>query len=161
MGNYEIRLAHDDEISEIVGIYHSLIGSPGCSWDLDYPSRETAEDDVKNGYLYVMKDGEKIIAVATAGNLDEWGDLQWSLQNPCELARIGVIPAMQKQGIGSILLEHIIKEMKDKGYDGMRFTVWKNNHGALAFYEKNGFEKCGEVFRFDRDNWCYQMEFNT
>ena len=161
MNNYEFRLANYDEISEIMDIYHSLIGTPGCTWDLYYPSRETAEYDINNGFLYVLKNGEKIIAVASAGNLDELGDLQWKLRNPCELARIGVMPTMQKQGIGSVLLKHIINAMADKGYDGMRFTAWKNNLAALALYNKNGFEKCGEVFRFGRDNCCYQMQFNS
>jgi ribosomal protein S18 acetylase RimI-like enzyme len=161
LNNYEFRLANCDEISEITNIYHSLIGTPGCTWDLDYPSRETAEYDVNNGFLYILKDGEKIIAVASAGNFDELGDLQWKLQNPCELARIGVMPTMQKQGIGSILLKYLIQAMADKGYDGMRFTAYKNNHAALALYDKNGFEKCGEVFRFDRENCCYQMKFKN
>ena len=160
MNNYEFRLANFDEISEIINIYHSLIGTPGCTWDMDYPSRETAEYDINNGFLYVLKNSEKIIAVASAGNFDELGDLQWNLKNPCELARIGVMPTMQKQGIGSILLQYVIKAMADKGYDGMRFTASKNNHAALALYSKNGFEKCGEVFRFGRENCCYQMQFN-
>ena len=144
-----------------MSIYNSLIGTPGCTWDLDYPSRETAEYDINNGFLYVLKNGEKIIAVASAGNFDELEDLRWKLRNPCELARIGVMPTMQKQGIGSILLKYVIEAMADKGYDGMRFTACKNNLAALALYDKNGFEKCGEVFRFDRDNICYQMQFHT
>ena len=160
LSNYEFKLANYDEISEITSIYHSLIGTPGCTWDLDYPNRETAEYDINNGFLYVLKDGKKIIAVASAGNFDELGDLQWKLKNPCELARIGVMPTMQKQGIGSILLKYIIKTMAKKGYDGMRFTVCKNNHSAIALYNKIGFEKCGEVYRFGRDNYCYQMQFN-
>jgi len=161
LNNYTFGLANYDDIPEITNIYHSLIGTPGCTWDLDYPSRETAEYDIKNGFLYVLKNSEKIIAVASAGNFDELGDLEWKLKNPCELARIGVMPTMQKQGIGTIILQYIIEAMRAKGYDGMRFTAWKNNHAALALYDKNGFEKCGEVFRFGRENCCYQMQFNT
>ena len=161
MNNYEFRLANCGEISEITNIYHSLVGTPGCTWDLEYPNRETAEYDINNGFLYVLTSGGKIIAVASAGNFDELGDLQWKLKNPCELARIGVVPTMQGQGIGSVLLQNVIKAMADKGYDGMRFTACKNNHAALALYNKNGFEKCGEVFRFGRNNCCYQMQFNS
>ena len=73
----------------------------------------------------------------------------------------GVMPAMQNQGVGTMLLQHIIEAMRAKGYDGMRFTACKKNLPALALYDKNGFEKCGEVFRFSRENCCYQMQFNT
>jgi len=41
------------------------------------------------------------------------------------LTRIVVMPTMQKQGIGSILLKYIIKAMADKGYDDMRFMACK------------------------------------
>jgi len=161
LSNYTFGLASYGDIPEIVNIYHSLVGTPGCTWDLDYPSRETAEDDIKNDWLYVLRNGERIVAVASAGNFDELGDLEWKLKNPCELARIGVMPTMQKQGIGTIILQHTIEAMRAKGYDGMRFTACKKNLPALALYDKNGFERCGEVFRFGRENCCYQMKFNT
>jgi ribosomal protein S18 acetylase RimI-like enzyme len=37
--------------------------------------------------------------------------------------------------------------------------VSKTNNAALALYEKNGFERCGEVFRFGIDFYCYQITF--
>ena len=85
--------------------------------------------------------------------------MQWKPKNPCELARIGVNPVFQNQGIGTIILQHIITAMKEKGFDGMRFIVSKTNPAALALYDKNGFERCGEAFVFDIDWYCYQMKF--
>ena len=159
---YEFSRAKHDEIPEIVSIYHSLIGTPGCTWDLDYPSTETAEDDIKNNWLYTLKKHGKIIAVASAGKFDEKEHLmQWKPKNACELARIGVNPPFQKQGIGTIILQHIIAEMKVQGFDGMRFIVSKTNPAALALYDKNGFERCGEAVIWDSDWYCYQMLFGT
>ncbi|MCL2815894.1 MAG: GNAT family N-acetyltransferase, partial [Oscillospiraceae bacterium] len=95
-----------------------------------------------------------------AGKFDEWGHLlQWKPKNPCELARICVNPALQKQGIGTIILQHVIAAMKGQGFDGMRFIVSQTNYAALALYDKNGFERCGETFVFDRNWYCYQMKF--
>ena len=160
MNDYEFMLAKHDDISEIVSIYHSVIGTSGCTWSLDYPNEETAEDDIKNNWLYTLKKHGKIVAVASAGKFNDWEHLQeWKPKNPCELARIGVSPAFQKQGIGTIILQHIIKAMKEQGFDGMRFIVSKTNPAALALYDKNGFEKCGETFVFDIDWYCYQMTF--
>lgn len=100
-----------------------------------------------------------IVAVASVGEFEELNDLNWSPLHPCELARIGVAPAMQRRGIGSIILQRIMDLAKNSGYDGIVFLVSKGNAAALALYEKNGFEKCGEVFRFDLDFYCYQLRF--
>lgn len=159
MDNYAFMLANDDDIIEIVKIYHSLIGTPGCTWDFDYPSKESAKPDVDNKSLYVLKKDTKIVAVASVGDFNELGDLQWSLKNPCEMMRIGVLSTLRNQGIGTIILQNIIRISKEKGYDGIRMLVSKNNAAALALYDKNGFEKCGEVFKFDIDFFCYQIKF--
>lgn len=161
MDGYEFLLAEYDDTPEIVNIYQSLVGTPGCTWDSDYPSRESAESDVENKSLYILKKNGGIIAVASAGNFDELEHLQWAPKKPCELARIGVKPAYQKQGIGTLILQNVIKTMKEKGFDGIIMLVSKNNPAALAMYDKNGFEKCGEVFMYDIDFYCYQLKFNT
>jgi len=159
MDEYTFQLASLDEIPDVVNIYHSLIGTQGCTWDLDYPSKETAEFDISNNMLYTLKLNCRIIAVASVGDYDELGDLKWKPEKPCELMRIGVRQEFQKQGIGTIVLQNIIKIAKEKGYDGMRFLVSKTNPAALALYDKNRFERCGETFRFDIDFYCYQIVF--
>lgn len=173
LNQYEFQLASHDDIAEIINLYHSLIGTPGCTWNEHYPNKETAEDDINNDYLYVlkMKDeidtvaskivavASKIVAVASIGTFNELEDLTWKPQNPCELMRIGVHPTYQKQGIGTTMVQHIISLVKKQDYDGIRFLVSKNNPAALALYEKNGFERCGEVIKFDIDFYCYQISF--
>ena len=106
-----------------------------------------------------MKKQDKIVAVASIGDLGELCDLKWKPQNPCELARIGVCPELQKQGIGTLMLQHCFEIAKSQGFDGIRILVAKTNSAALALYEKNGFERCGEVFKFDIDFYCYQAMF--
>ena len=159
MGNYEFSLANHDDIPAIIGIYHSLIGTPGCAWNLDYPDIETAESDINNKGLYVLKSAGEIIAVTSISEPDELAHLSWKPENPCELARIGVIPAMHNQGIGSIILQKVINAAKNKNFDGIIMLVSKNNPAALALYNKHGFEKCGETSMFNIDFYCYEMVF--
>ena len=109
LDGYEFVLAERADIPEIVEIYHSLVGTPGCTWDYDYPSRKTAELDVGSNSLYALKKHGRIVAVASMGDFQELGHLQWSPEKPCELARIGVLPTMQKRGIGSVILQKIIE----------------------------------------------------
>ncbi|HZK34764.1 MAG TPA: GNAT family N-acetyltransferase [Bacillota bacterium] len=158
VNSYEFSLAEQDDIPQIINIYHSLIGTPGCTWSLSYPNRETAESDLDSNSLYVLKKNGTIIAVASLGEFNELEHLQWTLKVPCELARIGVIPTLHRQGIGSTILKNIIKTAKQKGFDGIRMLVSKCNPSALALYNKNGFKKCGEVNMHDNDFYCYQIK---
>ena len=112
MNNYTFSLAAYDDIPEIVRLYNSLVGTPGCTWDIEYPSKETAESDIHSDSLYILKSDNKIIAAASIGAFDELWDLEWKPKNPCELARIGVLPTMQKQGIGTIILRHVMNIAK-------------------------------------------------
>ena len=161
MNRNTFSLACYNDIPEIVHIYKSLVGTPGCTWGDDYPSRATAEWDIKHNNLYILKSNEKIIAIASIGDFDELGHLQWKPKKACELARIGVIPSMQKQGVGTMILQNVIDVAKEKGFDGIRMLVSKTNPAALALYDKNGFEGCGEVFMYDIDFYCYQMLFDV
>lgn len=153
-------IAKHDDIPEIVSIYRSLIGTPGCTWDEDYPNAETAEYDINKGWLHALKKQDRIVAVVSIGDIGELSDLKWKPKNPCELARIGVHPQLQKQGIGTLLLQHCFEVARNQGFDGIRILVAKTNTAALALYEKNGFERCGEVFRFNTNFYCYQIAFN-
>lgn len=154
-----VKGTHDD-ISEIVGIYRSLVGTPGCTWDEEYPNTTTAENDINNGWLYVLKKQDKIVAVVSIGDFGELSDLKGEQENSCELARIGVHPEFQKQGIGTVLLQQCFEIAKKQGYDRIRLLAAKVNKAALALYEKNGFKRCGEVYRFNIHFYCYLAAFS-
>ncbi len=151
-------MAEPGDILEIAEIYSSLVGTPGCTWGDDYPSAQTAKEDIACGSLYILKDVGRIIAVASMGAFDELGHYDWASQNPCELARIGVMPQMQSRGIGSLMLKKVMDAARARGFDGMRFLVSKTNPAALAMYEKNGFERCGEAHEYDIDFYRYQIK---
>jgi ribosomal protein S18 acetylase RimI-like enzyme len=157
--DYIFSLATRDDIPAIVSLYRSLVGTPGCTWDYEYPSLETAEQDCARQELFVLKKCGSIAAVASAGTFDELSDLPWKSENPCELARIGVPQNLQNQGIGTKILRHVMEAVKAKGFDGIRILVGKTNNSALALYEKNGFERRGEVYQFNHDFFCYEISF--
>ena len=160
MERYEFSPANAADIPEIVSLYHSLVGTLGCTWDEDYPSIATAESDLEQNTLYILRANGKIAAVASLGAFNELEDLPWAPKNPCELMRIGVAPTLQNRGIGTVMLRKMMALAKEKGFDGIRLLVSKHNAAALALYAKNGFEKCGEAFRFDIDFYCYQIKFD-
>ncbi|MCL1998441.1 MAG: GNAT family N-acetyltransferase [Turicibacter sp.] len=159
MTTHTFQLAQTSEIPEILGIYTSLIGFPGLAWNTEYPSQETAEGDIAHNSLYTLKDGEKIIAVVTAAPLDELADFDWGLKNPCEIGRLGVLATELRKGIGQEILGYTIAEIKSRNFDGIIMLVSKDNLAALALYQKNGFQICGEFFEWGIDFYRLFLRF--
>ena len=158
VAEYKFSTAKRADILEIVSLYHSLIGTPGCTWDFDYPDKEIVEADILEESLYVLRnDSNRIIAVAAAGKCSELDELSWSSSKPCDLARIGVLSEMQNHGIGTIILQNVMNEVRQRGFDGIRMLVSKRNPSALALYEKNGFHQCGETVKYGIDFFCYEI----
>ena len=158
---YTFSQAKSNDAPEVLDLYRSLIGSEGCAWSMYYPDIEVVDSDIKNNSLYILKDGEKIIAAAYAGAVDELAEVEWTPNNPCELARLGVSRDMHKKGIATILLEHVKCAVKERGFDGIVMMVSKDNLPALTLYEKNGFLRCGEAFMFGIEFYCYEMGFTS
>jgi len=159
MYNCDFLPANHDDFTEIMGIYHSLIGTPGCTWCLEYPDEELVRSDIDSKSLCVLKENGKIIAVAAAGALDDTEDLRWDVSRPCELSRLGVISSRQGQGVGTFMLKSVMQTAKEKGFGGMILLVSKTNPAAIAMYEKCGFKRCGETFMYGNDYYCYQVKF--
>lgn len=156
---YMIRKATKDDAGAILELYHSNVGTEGCSWNLEYPDMLEIERDTSEDSLYCLTNAEgEIIAAAFAGPADELNELRWdpNIKHPCELARIGVRPELHGKGIATILLQYIISDVKQRGYDSIRMLVSKTNQPALALYNKNGFTCCGETVMYDIDFYCYE-----
>lgn len=155
---YIFRLAKSGEGEDILKLYRSIIGTHGCTWSNEYPTIDIIISDIEMRSLYCMTDDKgQIIAAAAAGPFDELSSLEWDprMTAPCELARIGVAPSMQKRGLASKLLCAVIDDCRSRGYNGMRFLVSKTNYKALALYNKFGFQETGEVFMYGHDFYCY------
>ena len=157
----EIKMAKINDKEEIIKIYKSLIGFPGCTWSNEYPIIEDVEKDINKESLYIAYDDKKIIAVAAAGKDEELEHLEcWSkeIKEPCDLARIGVIKEYQNRGIAKILVKYIEQDVLTRGFDGIHFLVSKTNPKALAVYDRLEYKKCGETIMYDINWYCYEKK---
>lgn len=157
-----IRFAKNEDKEEILSLYHSLIGTVGCTWSKEYPTITEVEHDIKNSFLYCMCDENgTIIAVATAGIDDE---MDWLMQvdnmhNLCVLSRVGVKPILHNLGLGQMLVKHVMEDVEKQGYEGIIMLVSKTNPSAIAMYEKSNFIFCGESMMYDIDWFIYKKIF--
>jgi ribosomal protein S18 acetylase RimI-like enzyme len=162
---YVFGLASSKDADEILLLYHSLIGTPGCTWHMDYPAMENIRDDISAASLYCLRDESgRIVAVAAAGKSDELehDHIPWDahMKNPCDLARIGTLPTLQRKGLGTLLMMHILQDVQKRGFDSIRMLVSKTNPAALKLYDKMGFTCCGETYKYDIDFFCYELVLN-
>ncbi|NLT58660.1 MAG: GNAT family N-acetyltransferase [Clostridiales bacterium] len=151
MHSYVFALAGEGDAAEVLALYRSLIGTPGCTWDLDYPDGETVLRDIAEGSLYLLRQGDRIVSAAAAGQSDELAALDWRAKNPCDLARIGVLADCQRRGVGTRMLRSVVEAVRARGFDGIRILVARDNARALALYDKNGFCRGRAVRMFDLD----------
>ncbi len=161
--NIEIKKATNKDESQILEIYHSLIGTFGCTWSEEYPTIEDIRNDTLKKSLYTVWNDNRIIAVAAAGkdheldNLDCWDT---NIKKPCDLARIGVLKEFQNNGIAKQLVEYIEIDVVKRGFDGIHFLVSKTNPSALALYNKLKYKNCGETNMYDINWFCYEKKLD-
>lgn len=156
--DYVFRKANDNDKEAILALYHSMLGTEGCTWNENYPGMQEIDEDIENDSLYCLCNSSIIIAAAFTGCSDELLTLKWSenIRKPCDLARICVRRDMQRKGIGKLMLSLIFDDAKKRGFDGIRMLVSKQNVPALALYNKCGFACCGETEMYGIDFYCYE-----
>lgn len=65
-------------------------------------------------------------------------------ENHFEIERIYVLKAFLGQKIGQILFDNALEIGREKNLEYVWLGVWEENHRAIRFYGKNGFEIFGK-----------------
>ena len=161
MNDFEFSLAKIEDVPEILKLYDSLIGTPGCTWSEDYPGVEITERDINNEALYVLRSEGRIVAVASisANFGDNLRQYDWRSQNPCEMARIGVLPSLHGRGIGEYMMRLLADAAKERGFDGMMMLATRNSTGAQAIADKLGYHQYDEIILYDVRFRRYEIVF--
>jgi len=75
---------------------------------------------------------------------DILGYISASVENTaCHILSIAVIPEYRRKGIGSMLLNYLIKIAKEKGLNSIILEVKENNMPAINLYKKFNFKQIG------------------
>lgn len=82
-------------------------------------------------YIAYIKEGDRVIAF---GRILEDGIM-------CMFYDICVHPDYQGNGLGTLIMNHLIDKVKDKEYISLGLFVWEGNETASEFYGKFGFKK--------------------
>lgn len=73
-------------------------------------------------------------------------------RNAIEIERFYIHQDFHAKGLGSTLMAHCIDWSTERGKTAVWLGVWEENHAAIQFYQKKGFQKRGEKdFMFHDD----------
>jgi len=103
---------------------------------------QAALEDPAVSFKMLLQDGQpvgytKLVAGATAPGV--------SAKHPTELQKLYFLAGCRGQGLGRRLLRLAFEESKAAGHDGIWLDVWEDNHGAIRFYERSGFQQVADV----------------
>lgn len=114
--------------------------------------RRLLEQNVGNGYLLKVDGKPHCIA---------WWDVTRAEDMPgyAELICIHSLPERWHQGYGSRMMERVLSDIKEAGYQKIMLWVFEQNESARAFYEKHGFVWKGKVKpELEPIEICYERE---
>ena len=157
----EIKLLTNENIEEIKSLYSDIKNNTYTLWDDNYPSEDLILWDIERKGLWGVFDNETLIAITFAGERCEDGEENFTWQNTFKrrgtFARIGVSPKYQNQGIGTYLVDFVLKNLKSQGFDGVRILAGINNTNALKLYTKFGFINCGKTERYGHEYYLLEL----
>lgn len=130
-----------------------------------YPYRgfDKYEAETQGAFVYKVLDDDLLVGTFYLQptprpyyTLNRW-------QNPehtaLYLGGVGVLPLMQGHGVGRWLMDAVDAITQEKGYDAVRFDGVSSNTGLLAFYDKLGYTRCGEIHFGTKSIMCYEKVF--
>jgi len=86
--------------------------------------------------------------------------LSRTIGGDCELMMIGVLPAMQRQGIGLALLDRVIADARKHSAEAIFLEVRSGNPATVLYLGRN-FIKVGSRVRYYRGNDGEQFDAET
>ena len=146
--NFVIRQIKESEICLLKEfLYHAIFQREGAPLApksiIERPELQIYIKDFgkrQDDFCLCAQVGEKVVGMAWVRNIEGYGNID---DTTPELA-ISILPNYRNQGIGSKLLDALLKNMKEKGYQKTSLAVQKDNY-ALKMYKKAGYEIVGET----------------
>jgi GNAT superfamily N-acetyltransferase len=107
-----------------------------------------ALNSLRHAQVLLARDGTEIVGTLRLATKKPWSidaTCFSSVNRPLYLTSMAVAPALQRQGIGRLLLEQARAMARAWSADALRLDAYDGDAGAGAFYAKCGFRQVGRV----------------
>lgn len=149
------RKATANDIDAIAAIYAEIhteeeAGRTTTGWQRAiYPTRETAEDSVALGDMFVAEENGTVVAAARINReqVDVYAHVPWeyaaSDDEVMVLHTLVVSPTVKGRGIGSAFVAFYERYALENGCPVLRMDTNERNAAARSLYKKLGYREAG------------------
>lgn len=154
--NENIRNATASDIPAVERVYEEIhtaeeAGTQTIGWIRGvYPTRETAEDAVRRGDLFIWEDGEVLgAAIINQIQVDCYAGADWEYDVPadevCVLHTLVISPRASGRGCGRAFVRFYEDYARLHGWPELRMDTNARNTRARAMYAALGYHEIGIV----------------
>lgn len=157
--NMKLRLANEFDSNDIMEIIKQaqdyLKNNAIDQWQNGYPNIETIIEDIRNGYTYVLIEGNQVIGTAAIifdgevtynriyeGNWLTNGDY-------AVIHRIAIATNKKGKGCALHILNSVEQMCVDRSVFSIKIDTHEDNRSMQRFLIKNGFTDCGTIYLLD------------
>lgn len=161
MSKVTISQADWSELREVVRLYSDICDDLEsaavnyCGWGHGYyPTRSTAEEWMKEGWLYLMRREGALAGCIALTHKEEPGYREGCWKAPAASSEIYALhtvtthPAYRGQGLSRHLISFAKEQGRKDGMIALRLDVCDYNAPAIALYEQEGFSCVGKLDLF-------------
>jgi N-acetylglutamate synthase-like GNAT family acetyltransferase len=133
-GDYVLREATNADVPAVWTLISSVLSSYGIT-----TNRQTTDKDLvdieanywdRKGAFFLLVRGEEVIGTAA---------LHHETDAVCEICRMYLAPQYRGQGLGRRLLEHCVREARERGFEEMCLKTASVLVEAISLYKRAGF----------------------
>ena len=146
------ELCYLPRLSEILEEARRNIAELGIDqWQKGSPSAKDLKNDIKNGELYMSKEGEEILGFCYIGfsgepTYDKIYEGKWKREKFATVHRVAVASASRGKGVFRALIGFAENLAREMGMESVRIDTHRGNYKMQSALSKNGFEKMGIIY---------------
>ena len=146
MNFFTVRPMKESDLNVVMYLENTCFVAP---WGLKDVKYELNDNPVSN--LWVIESD----LTGVVGFVDYW--ITFDSATVCQIC---INPVYQRKGLGSILIEEMIKDCRTENVRNITLEVRDHNVAAIKLYEKHGFKKIivKEGYYTNGDNALYMIK---
>ena len=150
------RPAVAEDRGALQALYASVKGTAFCVWNDEYPGDDDIDMDLANGNLLVLTNGAEIVGALSVSDENELDTLNiWNRRDAvAEIARVGILPAWQGNGLAGLLLKRAEAWLAAKGFKTVHLLVERRHLPAIKTYLNAGYEIMGRCSMYGHEYYA-------
>jgi ribosomal-protein-alanine N-acetyltransferase len=126
------------DVPEVAAIEQRVFADP---WSVDsFVAEVERTPDI--GFPLVLRDGGVLVGYA----------IVWFIVDEIHIGNLAVQPTRQRQGLASVMLDHVLSEGRRRSMVFATLEVRPSNRAALALYHRYGFRQIAVRRAYYRNN---------